>query len=36
MADIFSAVQVGDEVVCRDCLKMEDLGAEGYNGFIFR
>jgi len=25
MADIFSAVQVGDEVVCRDCLKMEEM-----------
>ena len=25
MADIFSAVQVGDEVVCRGCLKMEEM-----------
>jgi len=25
MAEIFSAVQVGDEVVCRDCLKMEEM-----------
>jgi DNA-directed RNA polymerase subunit RPC12/RpoP len=25
MADIFSAVQVGDEVVCRDCLRMEEM-----------
>jgi DNA-directed RNA polymerase subunit RPC12/RpoP len=25
MADIFSAVQVGDEVVCRNCLKMEEM-----------
>jgi hypothetical protein len=25
MADIFSAVQVGDEGVCRDCLKMEEM-----------
>jgi hypothetical protein len=25
MAEIFSAVQVGDEVVCRDCLKMDEM-----------
>lgn len=25
MAEIFSAVQVGDEVVCRGCLKMEEM-----------
>ena len=25
MAEVFSAVQVGDEVVCRNCLKMEEM-----------
>ena len=25
MAEVFSAVQVGDEVVCRDCLRMEEM-----------
>ena len=25
MVDVFSAVQVGDEVVCRDCLRMEEM-----------
>jgi hypothetical protein len=25
MAEVFSAVQVGDEVVCRSCLTMEEM-----------
>ena len=25
MAEVFSAVKIGDEIVCRQCLKMEEM-----------